>query len=412
MLFQSSYDPTLKSTQQLIVFCHADQRCLLPLPQSFEDALEIVRDEFGLKGVLQLETQDLSGWDGQRVKIHGGAWKGIAELLRSVSVREVKNDMSESVPQGHIISRLSKASASRRLSSRVISPKSVGSNVQQQLTPSSSVSSRGGRNSPVPRGHEGDNAESGDEPDSAAEKGRRSPTHVSSDEENVDEDMDKAVPKDEEGDVENYPDAPQGEAADIPQPHAEEERELTPLRVEHVSRVFQREDRAAPSRSRSSVSSQSRPQEKPLKSSAEGVKDKAENVKVKAEDARVKAKVKTEKVSVALAQAQSQSQSESQSQDGPSADDRFLISVGYGDGEESLFKTRGRHLVSKVLMQACRTSGIEHLYNRAHMVLIVETEEDGETMEHRFLCSNEDTMARAGAESRSRFVIHIDEDVE
>ena len=30
----------------------------------------------------------------------------------------------------------------------------------------------------------------------------------------------------------------------------------------------------------------------------------------------------------------------------------------------SLFKTRGRHMVSKVLMQACRTFGIEQQYEK------------------------------------------------
>lgn len=48
------------------------------------------------------------------------------------------------------------------------------------------------------------------------------------------------------------------------------------------------------------------------------------------------------------------------------ADEPFLISIEYSEDPESrtLFKTRGRHLVSKVLMQACRTFGIEEEYEK------------------------------------------------
>ncbi len=40
--------------------------------------------------------------------------------------------------------------------------------------------------------------------------------------------------------------------------------------------------------------------------------------------------------------------------------------IEYSDDPESrsLFKTRGRHMVSKVLMQACRTFGLEEYYDR------------------------------------------------
>lgn len=40
--------------------------------------------------------------------------------------------------------------------------------------------------------------------------------------------------------------------------------------------------------------------------------------------------------------------------------------IEYNDDPESrsLFKTRGRHMVSKVLMQACRTFGLEDYYSR------------------------------------------------
>lgn len=54
---------------------------------------------------------------------------------------------------------------------------------------------------------------------------------------------------------------------------------------------------------------------------------------------------------------------------GDDSDDRFVVTIEYDDGvdpeaNQTGFKTRGRHLVSKVLMQACKTFGIDHLYDR------------------------------------------------
>lgn len=52
----------------------------------------------------------------------------------------------------------------------------------------------------------------------------------------------------------------------------------------------------------------------------------------------------------------------------PRNDESFLVTIEYDDGvseeTQSLFKTRGRHQVSKVLMQACRTFGIPELFSR------------------------------------------------
>lgn len=47
--------------------------------------------------------------------------------------------------------------------------------------------------------------------------------------------------------------------------------------------------------------------------------------------------------------------------------------IEYNDDPESrsLFKTRGRHMVSKVLMQACRTFGLEDYYSRYRINVFV-----------------------------------------
>ena len=36
MLFKSRLDADIQSTQELIVFCHVQERVLLPLPKSYE----------------------------------------------------------------------------------------------------------------------------------------------------------------------------------------------------------------------------------------------------------------------------------------------------------------------------------------------------------------------------------------
>ncbi|KAI0919184.1 hypothetical protein AcV5_002166 [Taiwanofungus camphoratus] len=46
----------------------------------------------------------------------------------------------------------------------------------------------------------------------------------------------------------------------------------------------------------------------------------------------------------------------------------------------------------------------------AYLVLIVEVEDDEEIEEHRFLCTSDDAMARAGAEPNHKFTVQIDEE--
>ncbi|EPT02517.1 hypothetical protein FOMPIDRAFT_82520 [Fomitopsis schrenkii] len=97
-------------------------------------------------------------------------------------------------------------------------------------------------------------------------------------------------------------------------------------------------------------------------------------------------------------------------------EDRFVIIIEYDDGAgageetQTMFKTRGRHTVAKVLMQACRTFGIEDLYDKSQLVLALELEEGGEIVEHRFMCPKEETMAQVGAESESRFIVQVEDE--
>ncbi|KAH9851133.1 hypothetical protein C2E23DRAFT_259695 [Lenzites betulinus] len=119
--------------------------------------------------------------------------------------------------------------------------------------------------------------------------------------------------------------------------------------------------------------------------------------------------VKLEKAPAKLAAPASQDVTPSQSQG--KSDESFVIMIEYNDDPESrsLFKTRGRHMVSKVLMQACRTFGIEDYYDSARLILLVEADGDveGETVVYRAVCNRNETMAEAGSERDARFVVEI-----
>lgn len=43
-------------------------------------------------------------------------------------------------------------------------------------------------------------------------------------------------------------------------------------------------------------------------------------------------------------------------------------------------------------------------------MLALDVEEDGEIVEHRFVCPKEETMAGVGAEADSRFIVELEDD--
>ncbi|KAJ3006565.1 hypothetical protein NUW54_g3888 [Trametes sanguinea] len=116
-------------------------------------------------------------------------------------------------------------------------------------------------------------------------------------------------------------------------------------------------------------------------------------------------KIKVEKVQGKAAPAHPEAIATTQSQG--TSDESFLVMIEYDKKPDSpsLFKTRGRHMVSKVLMQACRTFEIEEFYDKARLVLLVD---DGEQV-YRSVCRRNATMAEAGAEPDARFIVEIDE---
>ncbi|THG93593.1 hypothetical protein EW026_g7683 [Hermanssonia centrifuga] len=97
-----------------------------------------------------------------------------------------------------------------------------------------------------------------------------------------------------------------------------------------------------------------------------------------------------------------------------SIEKNFLITVEYDDGGEevhnSTFKTKGRHIVGKVLLTALRTFGIEDAIDS--LVLIREDVVGGKAVRRTYPCSLDETMANAGARPNARLAILIDEDEE
>jgi hypothetical protein len=113
----------------------------------------------------------------------------------------------------------------------------------------------------------------------------------------------------------------------------------------------------------------------------------------------------------------------------PDPDARYNVFIsGPGPDQEAEFKTRGKHLVKKVLAGACKTfdldlaryvlccSAVEWMvycvsdfaWYRAH--LIVTKVINGEV--EYFECPLDQTMAKCGVESGKKFFIHMDEEVD
>ncbi|KAJ7491109.1 hypothetical protein FB451DRAFT_1552634 [Mycena latifolia] len=105
--------------------------------------------------------------------------------------------------------------------------------------------------------------------------------------------------------------------------------------------------------------------------------------------------------------------SESSQQTTTAEEERFnvLVSGPRSDHKEREFKTRGGHLVRKVLDGACKTFELDA--NRAKLMLYVPMlDDDGEETVAEFECDNEETMARSGVKPYSRLVVRLVEDEE
>ncbi|KAI0669505.1 hypothetical protein C8Q78DRAFT_1154837 [Trametes maxima] len=474
MLFRSNLNPEVKSTQDLIVLCYADEHILVPLPQTYEDAQNRAKDVFGLAGDVSFEIPDLQGAAGAPVRIHSTAWEGVKSILQVVIVKLEDAPVAlprSSVPPVGAARRLSALSSQQRatpgpsvirLNGAAVAKSPVSAAGQQVHSPkkgrpqssishanggtaaTSKVSSASGTASKVtpqpstsklsqPEPKPAPVERSATPPQASKSKAKQfeeedeeeeeirilSPTKKRVGRPRVLSDYGLNASDNEEAAGDNEPSEDSGGMH-----QSDEEEEYDELEdTEFASAVRSSAAKAEPlsakgGRSGSKPTSSYRSGGLVQLDAMPGSDSEMRRTKAR-EPSPPRVKVKVEKVQhqpkpepAAVRTPASQSQTaetaagaQSQSQERP--DGSFIVMIEYNDDAESrqLFKTRGRHTVSKVLMQACRTFGIEEFYPSARMVLLVEDEEEGEV--YRSVCNRNDTMAQAGAEPNARFVVEI-----
>ncbi|CCM01027.1 uncharacterized protein FIBRA_03075 [Fibroporia radiculosa] len=408
MLFQSSSDPYRKSTQELIVLRHGEEHVLVPVPESYEEALELAQEEFKLHGELRFVTQDLAGSDGQKVKIHKDAWKGIINLLNSMAVESVgKAPMSRASGPSMKLSSRGVSAQDRVVPRASLDSVSHGNSLPLSVAPAPAhnvplapVPSHVGPPTPASSCTSSNNMSA---QTSQSDKGGNANNSLkTSDDVNesmIDEEMDEdsvIITRFKGKDTRLYLDEEEEDELDEPKEIGEEiQSGEDPKGLVELQDVY-----AAPAGS--SVKQDPAPAPSPEPKSEP---KKEQSAIVSTKDSR-QSSVANQRLSFA-----------SQPQERSQPEEKFVISIEYLNGANSadklMFKTRGRHTVAKVLLQACRTFGLEHLYDSARLVLILPIQEgDGEWVEEKFLCDPEDTMSMVGAGSESRFAIEVGSEID
>ncbi|KAI0365088.1 hypothetical protein BV20DRAFT_1028715 [Pilatotrama ljubarskyi] len=470
MLFQSRLNPDVKSTQELIVLCHEQGRVLVPLPKTFEDAQNTARDVFGLTGDIAFETTDLFGSADTSVRIHSTAWEGVSSILHTVlvkslhgptalprrseapssSARRLSSQRKAVAGPSAVPIRLPSVAASRSPArgQQTASPKkaplvlagnrtdtstaSAGSSSSKkpQAAPTSKAGATSAASAPGKTPAPPETPEESEEEDEAEEEIRIvSPTKKRVARPRILSDYGvepQREPAEEHGHKPGAGEASNSEDVSVDEEYDELED------TEFISAAPPPQAKPAPSSSQGRAASAVKPASGSRGGNGSGhgngslvQLDAMPEVRaVKAERERAPSpKIKLEKAQPAKSTPVPASQSQdtaaaSQSQGGSEnsapakADESFVIMIEYNDDPESrsLFKTRARHTVSKVLMQACRTFGLAEHYNSARLVLLVEDEDEGQV--YRSVCNRTDTMGQAGAEPNARFVVEIDGDGE
>ncbi|TFK85928.1 hypothetical protein K466DRAFT_664135 [Polyporus arcularius HHB13444] len=436
MLFKSTGDADAKASQELIIFSHAQSRVLLPLPRTYEEAQRLARDVFALAGELDFHTDELL--DGSHVRIHPSAWAGICSVLRSVTVKPatvqqpapvVRPRPSEALGGGsrHI-------SSQKRMSAAGAAPLRLSNGNHISAVPAVERQSVSARKAPVPcpsprqssitSGHKdaGPSFVKVMSPQSPRSLVTPPPTSKIEELEEEEEEEVRILSPTKKRSVRprimsdyGIGDNGDGFANESLHVDASDEEEFDQLEDSEFASTSA--SKLATSKSRdSSASLVELDKERSVSGARKATRSSPvrnldvsppEQPKIKTEKTKTE-KIKTEKVR-ATPDAVSQSSQPPHSQ--PKADESFLIMIEYSEDPESrsLFKTRGRHMVSKVLMQACRTFGLEEYYDSARLVLLVEEPDaDGEIVyQRKFVCDRDGTMGEAGAEPNSKFIVEI-----
>ncbi|KZT72361.1 hypothetical protein DAEQUDRAFT_723060 [Daedalea quercina L-15889] len=430
MRFRSPEDPDIKTSQELIVLQIANEgrdaparRVLIPLPNEYQDLVTISGETFGLTfdaSNVRFYTQELAGSKGHNVEITKGAWDAIKTVLTSVIVqphdtaqplrKAARKSIAPPQPDRIVTHDVGSAptkdviDAARRLSRMSLGPEDK----RRRASHRSFVPSRFSSVPParieedersIDLGDEDERFEGEEEEEEAVLRSRSMSKRQVIASEDEEEDEDEEV-EDELQDELHDEDEIGGDVGDGPfvvatGSSAQQQQQLSPSPSQRPKSPPPKTPASKAGRRSSDQrmhASHTSPTPR-LKQERDAASSTAPNVKKEGNPAEAK-------TSKPVPRSQ--------------PEDRFVVIIEYDDGSgeetQTKFKTRGRHLVSKVLLQACRTFGIENMYDRSQLVLALDTEEDGEIVEHRYICPADETMANVGAAEESRFIVQVEYD--
>ncbi|CAA7263129.1 unnamed protein product [Cyclocybe aegerita] len=96
---------------------------------------------------------------------------------------------------------------------------------------------------------------------------------------------------------------------------------------------------------------------------------------------------------------------------GAQSDDRFEITInGPAPNQSAQFKTRGKHVIKKVLAAACKTFDIDEQSARLFLLMSVP-DDDGTVLTHEFECPPDDSIARCGIDKDAKLFVRFAKEV-
>ncbi|KAI0343582.1 hypothetical protein BDW22DRAFT_1428158 [Trametopsis cervina] len=405
MLFTSTIEKDHRTTEHLVIFCHEERRVLLPLPDNFEDALKLVKEEFLLSSdsSIVFVAEEIPGCYGLAVEIHQQSWQTITPILARIILKVSGRPLPSEVPT--ILEAVEEdnfadggASAKVDTPTREDQPAAVtkvrkrpsmaaaGPSADGYISRQSRQSANGSR----PRAENQTATLQGHTatkpfltPFTGMSSTNKAPVDVTTPQ--------QAFNDDEE--LELLPRSPKKGGS----------------RSARKRVVSDDEDAQATGPSNTAASSS----HSTIDLTATQQSPPQQHSPLQSNSARTPSRTSVGRLSLSLSSLVLKP-SEAAVRPG----DTCLITVSYDDGQElcsSTFKTKGRHTVQKVLMTVCKTFNIEHLYNRAKLVRVVtdstdDMDSDEQVMEQMVFCPKDHTMTQVGAHQDARFTIAIEED--
>ncbi|KAK7691942.1 hypothetical protein QCA50_005347 [Cerrena zonata] len=404
MLYKSIHNPVTEASGELIVLSYKDRNILIPLFQDYQDIIELAKFTFQLSTSKSqrcvLQTNELNGCDGKWVEIHKDAWTFIRRTLHKIVVEVVPGNELKASDDSKTLKQPSPIPPKHKQASPLPQKQQL-----LHITPTDPSSSRStptgsGRISPSQRPLQSNQPQSAS---ISTPKGKgKTPRRP----------LPQPFPR--KSGVKN---------ANLPQP--------IPIRTYTIGKdeVAVASPKTEKKRKSPSFRRSEEPEEVPLQAStsqqpkSDGDSEYEDFVETEftlgTEANETTEDDHHEEKYTEVTEESPRKRPRLSGQDGVRANpnENFIISIECGEPEEegfqeSLFKVKGKHPVQKVLAMACRTFHVENDdAAKAHLVLIMEDEENGEAVEHRFKCDNENSMADEGAYPQARFVVAFgDED--